>query len=288
MRFIRFSVGGARAQLGMTDGERVFELAPEFGASVEALFGVGPDKATDAGRLAAQGASRPISEVSILAPLVAPSKIICVGQNYPEHNQETAFVPPDEPPIFSKFASSIIGPGQDVQLPAVAPRRVDYEAELAVVIGRPGRLISAADAMDYVGGYTVANDISARDWQVRKPAGQWLLGKSFDTFLPLGPWIVTPDEIANPQELQVTCRVSGELLQDDSTASMIFSIPSLIAYVSQVFTLSPGDLILTGTPGGVGMSRKPPRWLVEGDVVETRVEGVGTLVNPIRSAGQAG
>jgi 2-keto-4-pentenoate hydratase/2-oxohepta-3-ene-1,7-dioic acid hydratase in catechol pathway len=153
-----------------------------------------------------------------------------------------------------------------------------------VVIGRPGHSIPEAQALDHVAGYTVGNDVSARDWQVKKPGGQWLLGKSFDSFLPLGPWMVTPDEAGDLSGHHVRCRVGSELLQEDVAGSMIFNVPSLIAYVSQVMTLEPGDLIMTGTPGGVGQSRNPPRWLQPGDVVETSVEGIGTLRNPVRAA----
>ena len=155
---------------------------------------------------------------------------------------------------------------------------------LAVVIGRRGRDVSAAHAMAFVGGYTVANDVSARDWQLKKPAGQWLLGKSFDSFLPLGPVVLTPDDVKDPGALRITCRVNGETLQDDLVANMIFDIPALISYVSQVATLEPGDLLLTGTPAGVGQSRVPPRWLQPGDVLETEIEEIGRLRNPILAA----
>jgi 2-keto-4-pentenoate hydratase/2-oxohepta-3-ene-1,7-dioic acid hydratase in catechol pathway len=221
------------------------------------------------------------AEVRCLSPIVSPSKVVCVGQNYPEHNDETGFERPAEPLIFSKFPSTIIGPGEEIELPAVAPKRVDYEAELAVVVGRKGRHVPQHAALGYVAGYMAANDISARDWQVKKPGGQWLLGKTFDTFLPLGPVMVTADEIRDPQDLRIQCSIGGEILQDDTTGNMIFSISELLAYISSVCTLEVGDVLLTGSPAGVGMSRKPPRWLAEGDVVKTSIDCIGVLENPV-------
>jgi 2-keto-4-pentenoate hydratase/2-oxohepta-3-ene-1,7-dioic acid hydratase in catechol pathway len=230
------------------------------------------------------GTGYPLDEVSLAAPLQFPRAVLCVGRNYAEHANETQSEIPTEPIIFAKLTSAIAGPHDELVLPAIAPRRVDYEAELAVVIGRQGRDIAEADAWTFVLGYLVANDVTARDWQLKKPAGQWLLGKSFDTFLPLGPFLVTADEVPDPTSLHVTCTVNGEVLQDDTPDHMIFSIPHLIAYISAVTTLHPGDLILTGTPAGIGASRVPPKWLQPGDVVETSVETIGTLRNIVKSA----
>jgi 2-keto-4-pentenoate hydratase/2-oxohepta-3-ene-1,7-dioic acid hydratase in catechol pathway len=159
---------------------------------------------------------------------------------------------------------------------------VDYEVELGFVMGRRARFVRAAEAMDYVLGYLVLNDVSARDYQFEKPAGQWYLAKSFDTFCPMGPWIVSKDEIADPHSLRLSCEVSGELLQSSDTGQMVFRIPEIVDYVSQVLTLEPGDVVGTGTPAGVGFARKPPRWLRSGDVVRCTVEGIGTLENPVR------
>jgi 2-keto-4-pentenoate hydratase/2-oxohepta-3-ene-1,7-dioic acid hydratase in catechol pathway len=281
------SPGSARLAF-VEDGEATFFADAYASAGLEALLASSATAIEDA-RRATNGAPRhQLLGLALLAPFTRPSKILCVGQNYIDHNDETNFERPAEPPFFSKFASSIVGPGAPIDLPSIAPKRVDYEAELAVVIGRAGSNISESEAMSFVAGYTVGNDVSARDWQVKKPGGQWLLGKTFDTFLPLGPMFVSSDEIADPHALRLTCTVSGELLQDDTTGSMIFSIPELIAYVSRVCSLEAGDIILTGTPGGVGMSRTPPRWLRDGDVVVSAVEGVGTLENPVRSLGIAG
>lgn len=227
---------------------------------------------------------RPFELGELLPPIATPPKVICVGQNYAAHAAESRVEAPTEPVIFSKFSSALIGPADAVHLPRVAPNRVDYEAELAIVIGAAGRDVSAADAMTLVGGYTVANDISARDWQLKKPAGQWLLGKSFDTFLPLGPAVVSADEVPDPTSLHIVCRIAGETLQDDVVGHMIFDIPTLISYVSQVATLEPGDVLLTGTPAGVGQSRVPPRWLQPGEVLETEISGIGLLRNPIVAA----
>ena len=228
--------------------------------------------------------SRSVADVKVLSPLREPSKIVCVGLNYRSHMLETNSEQPGEPVIFSKFASSIIGPSDAIVIPAAAPKRVDYEAELAVVIGREGRNIAEADALAYVAGYTVSNDISARDWQLRKPSGQWLLGKTFETFLPLGPAIVTADEVPDYHTLRITCKVSGDLRQDALAEEMLFSVEAVIAYVSRVFRLEPGDLILTGTPAGVGFVRQPPAYLRESDVVETSIDGIGVLTNPVVAA----
>jgi 2-keto-4-pentenoate hydratase/2-oxohepta-3-ene-1,7-dioic acid hydratase in catechol pathway len=223
-----------------------------------------------------------VGELEILAPVPNPRKIAAIGLNYEGHRLEANAEVAIEPTVFSKFASSITGPCDDIVLPSIAPRRVDYEAELAVVLAGGGRNILEADAMTHVLGYTIANDVSARDWQSKKPGGQWLLGKSFDTFLPLGPLVVTPEEIPDPHSLEISCTVSGELLQRASTSELIFKIPHLIAYLSQVSSIELGDLLLTGTPAGVGMARQPPRWLRDGDLVETTIEFIGSLQNRVR------
>lgn len=277
MRLARFTWSDGDAHFGViADGKAVdFGADPDGHKLVDTLQRGSSTPSEGKGRLA-------LGDVRLLAPLVRPSKVIAIGLNYEDHRLEAGAERPPEPLVFSKFASSIIGPNDEIQLPQAAPDRVDYEAELAVVIGRAGRDIAVEEAMSFVGGYTVANDVSARDWQTKKPGGQWLLGKSFDTFLPLGPAIVTPDEVDDPHALSVVCEVSGEILQDGSTAQMIFGIPTLISYVSQVCTLEPGDIILTGTPAGVGMGRSPRRWLGDGDVVETEIGGLGRQSNLVR------
>ncbi len=220
------------------------------------------------------------TEIKWLAPILHPQKVICVGLNYCDHARETGATPPPEPVIFNKFPTAIIGPEEPIRLPRESAN-VDYEAELVVVIGRAGRRIPENEALDYVAGYMCGNDVSARDWQMQKPGGQWLLGKSFDTFAPTGPYLVTRDEIADPHQLGVRLILNGQVMQQSNTNQFIFTIPQLIAYVSQVCTLEVGDLLFTGTPGGVGFARKPPVFLRDGDVVEVEIESIGTLKNAV-------
>jgi 2-keto-4-pentenoate hydratase/2-oxohepta-3-ene-1,7-dioic acid hydratase in catechol pathway len=231
---------------------------------------------------AALAAGRPLSpdELKCGPPIPNPEKVICVGLNYADHARETGVQPPPEPVLFCKFPSAVCGDRQPIVLPR-ASKEVDFEAELVVVIGRGGRNIARSEAMRHVGGYCCGNDVSARDWQLRKPGGQWLLGKSFDSFAPFGPIILTPDEIPQPHNLDIELRLNGQIMQKSSTAQLIFSIDYLISYVSDVCTLSPGDLIFTGTPPGVGFARKPPIFLKPGDIVEVEIENLGILQNPV-------
>lgn len=219
-------------------------------------------------------------EYRLVAPIPNPRKVICVGLNYADHARETGATPPPEPVIFSKFVTAITGPEAPILLPRES-QGVDYEAELVVVVGRPGRRIAEAEALGSVFGYMCGNDVSARDWQMKKPGGQWLLGKSFDTFAPVGPHLVTADEVPDPHNLSVRLLLNGQVMQQSNTNQFIFSIPRVLAYVSQVCTLEVGDLLFTGTPGGVGFARKPPVFLRPGDVVEVQVESVGQLRNPV-------
>ncbi|MGI9494678.1 MAG: fumarylacetoacetate hydrolase family protein [Mariniblastus sp.] len=221
-----------------------------------------------------------LSDVQLNPPLKNINKVICVGKNYADHAREMGGEPPEIPVVFSMFPSAIIGPGDSVVLPTISSQ-VDYEAELVVVIGKSGRHIPREQAMDHVFGYCCGNDISARDWQKGKPGGQWLLGKTFDTFAPLGPFLVTKNEIDDPHQLKVCCRLNGEIMQSSSTSSFIFPIDFLISHLSKFMTLAPGDLIFTGTPPGVGAGRKPPLFLKPGDTVEVEIEHVGVLTNPI-------
>ncbi|WP_339911242.1 fumarylacetoacetate hydrolase family protein [Symmachiella dynata] len=217
----------------------------------------------------------------LLAPIPRPGKVICIGLNYRDHAVESNAPIPEEPICFSKFSSSVIGPEETIELPA-ACKTVDYEAELVVVIGRGGRNISREDAFAHVAGYTVGNDVSARDWQIGRPGGQWLLGKTPDTFAPIGPYVVTADQIENPSDLAISLRLNGETMQNSSTKELIFGVDEIIAHISQLFSLEPGDIIFTGTPPGVGMARKPPVFLKEGDVTEVEIEGLGVLKNPVK------
>jgi 2-keto-4-pentenoate hydratase/2-oxohepta-3-ene-1,7-dioic acid hydratase in catechol pathway len=216
----------------------------------------------------------------LLAPVPDPRKIICIGLNYRDHAAESGVPAPEEPVLFSKYPTALIGHDEMIILPSVS-QQVDYEAELVVVIGRRGRHIPRARAFEHVGGYAVGHDVSARDWQLSKPGKQWMAGKTFDTFAPVGPVLVTPDEVPDPHNLGIRLRLNGQTMQESTTSQLIFGVDELIAYVSQVFTLEPGDLIFTGTPPGVGMARKPPIWLKPGDVVEVEIDHLGTLRNSV-------
>jgi 2-keto-4-pentenoate hydratase/2-oxohepta-3-ene-1,7-dioic acid hydratase in catechol pathway len=220
-----------------------------------------------------------------LAPL-QPTAIFGVGLNYRAHAAETGAALPEHPVLFMKPGSAVIGPGSPILLPAACEHgpEVDYEAELAVVIGRPARDVPVERALEYVLGYTCANDISARRWQKHAGGGQWVRGKSFDTFCPLGPVLVTADEIPDPQALPLSSVLNGQTMQDSNTVDMIFTVAELIAFISRDTTLPPGTLILTGTPEGVGFARRPPVFLADGDTIEITIAGIGTLSNPVMDA----
>ena len=219
-----------------------------------------------------------IEDVPLAPPIARPPKIICIGLNYRDHAAESNLPIPEVPTVFSKFSTAVIGPGQPIVLPK-ASTRPDYEAELAVVIGRGGRHIPEEKWRDHVFGYTIFNDVSARDFQMA--TSQWMIGKTFDTFAPIGPAIVTADEIEDPHTLDISMLLNGETMQHSNTRNLIFPIPRLIAHLSSVFTLEPGDIIATGTPAGVGFARNPPRYLRPGDECRVRIEGIGELVNPV-------
>ncbi|MFP4222906.1 MAG: fumarylacetoacetate hydrolase family protein [Phycisphaeraceae bacterium] len=222
-----------------------------------------------------------------LAP-IAPRNIFCIGLNYREHARETGAELPEHPVIFMKPTSAVSPPGDDIVLPACAIRgpEVDYECELAVVIGKAGKDIRVPDALDHVLGYTVANDVSARRWQKHAGGSQWVRGKSFDSFCPLGPVLVTADEVEDPQTLQLRTTLNGETMQDSSTSDMIFTVAELIAFLSQDTTLLPGTVILTGTPAGVGVARKPRVFLTAGDEVTVEIDRIGKLTSKVREAGE--
>ena len=220
-----------------------------------------------------------------LAP-IAPANIYCIGLNYAEHAKESESTPGEHPVVFMKPNGSVIADGDAIRLPACSKHgpEVDYECELAVVIGKAAKTVKPADALDYVFGYTAANDVSARRWQRHAGGGQWIRGKGFDTFCPLGPAIVTADEIPNPQALQISTTLNGRVMQNSSTADMIFPVAEIIAYLSEDTTLHPGTVILTGTPQGVGVARKPPVFLQPGDSVAVTVEKIGTITNSVEAA----
>lgn len=215
------------------------------------------------------------------APVPRPGKLICIGLNYRDHAAESNMAIPERPVVFSKFSTAVIAPGEPVVIPETS-QQVDYEAELAVVIGRRAKNVSASNALDYVLGYTAFNDLSARDFQFAD--GQWQRGKSCDTFAPMGPTIVTADEIPDPHRLSIKLRLNGNTMQDSNTDQLIFGVPELIAFLSETITLEPGDVIATGTPPGVGFGRKPPVFLKNGDEMEVEIEKIGTLNNPVRNA----
>jgi 2-keto-4-pentenoate hydratase/2-oxohepta-3-ene-1,7-dioic acid hydratase in catechol pathway len=227
-------------------------------------------------------ARRSMDRVRLLAPLADPGKIVAVGLNYVDHAAESGQVLPTAPLVFTKFSSSIIGPGEAITWDPALTQAVDFEAELAVVIGRQARNVTEADALSYVFGYTCLNDVSARDLQFGD--GQWVRGKSLDTFCPMGPIIVTADEIPDPQALGIGCRIGDVTMQEASTQDMIFGVAELVATLSRSFTLEPGDVIATGTPPGVGYFRDPKRLLADGDEVTVWVESIGDLRNPCRAS----
>jgi len=263
------------------DGGRVVGLRGAGFADLQSVI-AGGDDALDRVRRQVRapqlGAALGLDNVKLRAPLPRPPKIICIGLNYRDHAAEAKMPIPEVPTVFSKYATSVTGHGCPIVLPknSVKP---DYEAEFAVVIGKGGRHIPEDRWREHVFGYTIVNDVSARDFQMA--TSQWMMGKTFDTFAPMGPVIVTADEIADPHSLRITLRLNGEVLQDSNTSNLIFGVDKLVAFLSSVFTLEPGDVISTGTPAGVGFARKPPVWLKAGDEVAVEVEGIGKLVNPV-------
>jgi len=266
------------------DGERIFDLNrldARLPSDIIAFLETGTAGLALAQRAvaaASPGQGLPLAEVTRKAPIPRPGKIIAIGQNYLAHAQESNASAPPFPIIFAKYANTVIGPGQPIVIPK-AVQKPDYEGELAVVIGRRGRNIPEAEAPDYVAGYMPLNDVSARDWQSR--TSQWVIGKTPDTFCPMGPALVTADEIPDIQNLWLRTVIGEEVLQEGHTSLMIFSVAHLIADLSQVMTLEPGDVIATGTPAGIGAARTPPRWLRPGDVVRIEIEKVGVLENPV-------
>ncbi|MCX7670162.1 MAG: fumarylacetoacetate hydrolase family protein [Anaerolineae bacterium] len=292
MRLVTFVEKGER-RLGARIGEQVVDLTVAQAGrrpggppvhDMLALIEAGPEAwARLANDLATKDWSpfaRPLEELKLDAP-VRPSKIVAIGQNYFDHVREQNAPMPERPIIFAKFPTAVIGPGDEIRWDPALSDQIDWEAELAVVIGRRARRVRAAEAYAYVFGYTVANDVTARD--IQKGDGQWVRGKSLDTFCPLGPWIVTRDEVPDPHGLPIRTRVNGRIMQDSRTDQLIFRIPELIEFITRAFTLLPGDIILTGTPPGVGAFRKPPIFLQDGDIVTVEVEGIGALTNPCRT-----
>lgn len=281
MKFVTFRREGRVPEAGVISGDRVISLSGAGYMDLTAVFALGSEAvpALEPWVLNPTPESVfPAATVKLLAPVPRPNKLICVGLNYRDHAIESKMEIPKVPTIFNKFATSIIGPGDHIVLPRVSTQP-DYEAEFAFVIGKGGRDIPADRWREHVFGYTILNDVSARDYQLATT--QWLMGKTFDTFAPMGPWVVSADEIADPHALNIRMTINGEVLQDSNTRELIFKIPDLIAHLSSVFTLEPGDIVSTGTPSGVGFARKPPRYLAHGDECVIHVEGIGDLRNPV-------
>lgn len=275
MRLVRFGPPGDERP-GMIDADGIRRDASGFGEDWgEAFFGSdGPGRL--AAWLAGHGDTLPaVAEAARWAPCIArPSKIICVGLNYRDHARETGAAIPTEPILFAKATSALAGPFDEVRMPP-GSTTTDWEVELAVVIGRRATLVDEAEAMAHVAGYALHNDYSERDYQLHR-GGQWFKGKSWDGFAPIGPWLATPDEIADPHALALWLEVNGERLQESTTRELVFGVPALVSYISRFMTLLPGDVISTGTPAGVGLGFDPPRYLRDGDVVELSIDGLGT------------
>lgn len=283
MKLVTYQASDNQAHLGALDGERIVNLK-------QASNGALPDDmlrflqlGSGAMQTARDSLSRidgdiPLQSARLLTPLANPSKVVAIGLNYMDHIRESGLEVPSLATMFCKFPSAIVGSGEQIRWSQQLTREVDFEAELAVVIGKTARNVDAEVAYDYIAGYTICNDVSARDLQF-KPGDQWLRGKCLDTFCPLGPYLVTRDEIADPQRLSIKCYVNDTLMQDSNTSEMIYDVPYLIEYLSAAFTLLPGDIIATGTPHGVGAFRDPPVWLQSGDRVSVEIEGLGVLSN---------
>jgi 2-keto-4-pentenoate hydratase/2-oxohepta-3-ene-1,7-dioic acid hydratase in catechol pathway len=260
----------------LSAGDRMLETASEL---VNVAANVWRDDKGTIARMTDEGVLLNMADVRLMAPVPLPSKIVAVGLNYMDHCREQQVAPPERPLLFTKFPHAVIGPGELITWDPKLTSQVDYEAELAVVIGKRATRVPAKDWSDYVAGYTALNDVSARDLQFGD--GQWVRGKSLDSFCPMGPALVTREEVADPQQLKISCRVNERMLQDSSTAEMIFKIPELIEFITQGITLEPGDVIATGTPHGVGVFREPQIFLGHGDHVTVTIEGIGELTNSV-------
>ena len=269
MRIIRFLDPEGQEHFGLDDNS-------EIGSTTTILIG-NPYSGLEI--------SEEIAKISKFLTPIDPCNIYCIGLNYREHAAESGMDEPSLPIVFAKPTSSVCHPGDPIRLPACQhDEEVDYECELAVVIGKTARDVSTNEALDYVLGYTCGNDVSARKWQLNAGGGQWIRGKGFDTFCPLGPVLVTTEEINNPQTLAIKTHLNGKTVQDHTTGDMIFSVAEIISFLSQDTTLLPGTTILTGTPQGVGFARTPPIWLRPGDEVSIELEHIGTLTNPVVAA----
>ncbi len=277
MKLVTFAQADGAPRPGLLQDDSILDLSKLGFADTLDAMGKGADALRKAADTPGQS-SIPVTEVRLLAPIQRPPRIFCVGLNYRDHAIESKMEIPKVPTIFLKLASAVVGPGDAVRLPSMS-KQPDYEVEFAIVIGTPGRRIPADRWKEHVFGYTVLNDVSARDVQLA--TSQWILGKSFDTFCPIGPAIVSQDEIADPHNLDIRLSIGGEVLQHSNTRELIFKAGELISYISAVTPLQAGDIISTGTPAGVGLGRNPQRWLRPGEVMKAEVEGLGQLTNPV-------
>jgi 2-keto-4-pentenoate hydratase/2-oxohepta-3-ene-1,7-dioic acid hydratase in catechol pathway len=273
--------------LGVAAGERWLPAAEVVAGgplTIAQLLAGGPSALASLRAAAATtdigGSGRPLADADLLSPVPRPGKVVAIGRNYREHVEEEQAEAPPAPLVFAKFPTAVVGDGAEITWDPGLTQQVDWEAELGVVIGTAARDIPAREALDHVLGYTCLNDVSARDLQFGD--GQWVRGKSLDTFCPIGPAIVTADEIGDPGHLDISCTVDGEVVQSSNTSRMYFGVAEIISYCSRSFTLEPGDVIATGTPGGVGVFRDPPRFLADGSVVTVEIEAVGRLTNRCR------
>jgi len=280
MKLCTFSHDGA-TRIGVIAGDGVVDLASaaaDLPDEMVALLEAGPDALARVAEAAESKKTLPLAAVQLEAPIARPPKFLAVGLNYADHVAEAGLETPKFPTIFNKQSTCVVGPTDPFDMPRVSGA-LDYEGEFAFVIGRRCRHVQREDAADVIAGYTVCNDVSVRDWQLRVPT--WTMGKSFDTHGPIGPWIVTTDEITDPHRLQLRTWVNGEQRQDSNTKNLIFDCFSLVEHLSAAFTLEPGDIVTTGTPGGVGGAQKPPKMLQVGDVVKVEIEGIGSIENKV-------
>ncbi len=280
MRLVSFKQNG-HTDAGILNGSGVFPLRGLGYDDAISFIAAGEDVHQRLERLATSASKRdllPLESLHLTAPVPRPHKILCIGLNYRDHAIESKMEIPSVPTVFAKFSNAVVGPGDPIVLSS-ATQKPDYEAEFAVVIGKRAKHVSNSNWKEYVFGYTILNDVSARDVQLA--TSQWTVGKSFDTFAPLGPHIVSADEVPDPHALDIRLSIGGEILQHSNTRELIFKIPELIEYLSQGMTLEPGDIISTGTPAGVGLGRTPQRWLRPGEEVVIEIDKIGTLRNPV-------
>ncbi|HVA78893.1 MAG TPA: fumarylacetoacetate hydrolase family protein [Candidatus Binataceae bacterium] len=285
MKLVTYS-DGSHTKLGLVKNDGVIDLGRHIAGLPSGMIGlitewdrVRPRALELAEKLPADA---PLASVHLLAPVPRPGKIFAIGLNYADHIKESGLPTPQHQTWFTKAVTSVNGPFDPIQVP-LASKTIDYEAELVVIIGRRCKHVPKERAAEVVFGYTAGNDVSVRDWQMQ--SGQWVLGKSFDSHAPIGPWIVTAEELGDPHTLGIRCLVNGELRQNSNTANLVFGVFDQIAHVSQAMTLEPGDVIFTGTPGGVGAAFKPPRWLKDGDKVRVEIDRIGAIEATMKSEG---